>query len=105
MPSYRVRLELGLLRGASDPASVLGAARAAVAERAAVEAADVDLRAGIPSVVVRFEAADDLAASQVGRHAAGVVDELVVVEASRVLRRTGSRWSRLGSSGPRSLSG
>lgn len=95
VPSYRVRLALGLMRGAVDPASVLPTARDAVGELTTVESAQVELRAGVPLVVVRFEAADDLAASRVGRHAAQVVDELVVVESSRVLRRTGQTWSPL----------
>ena len=91
MPSYRVRMALGLLRG-GDPAQVLPTAVAVAREHTAVEAGQVDVVHGVPWVSVRFEAADDLAASGVGRAVVARVDELVVVETSRVTRRFGARW-------------
>ena len=50
------------------------------------------LKAGVPCVTVRFESADDLAASEVGRHVVDRVAALAVVETSRVTRRFGARW-------------
>lgn len=94
MPSYRVRMALGLLRG-GDPAQVLPVAIAEAREHAAVEAGQVDVVRGVPWVTVRFEAADDLVASGVGRAVVTRVDELVVVETSRVTRRFGARWHPL----------
>lgn len=92
MPSYRVTMELGVLHRGVDPADVLPAAVATARELTAVEAGTVEVRRGRALVTVRFEAADDLAASGVGRSVVQRVDELVVVESSRTTRRFGARW-------------
>jgi len=92
VPSYRVRMALGLLRGGVDPADVLPAAQEAARRRTAVEAGHVEVVRGVPWITVRFEAADDLEASSVGRAVVECVDDLVVVETSRTLRRWGKRW-------------
>ena len=55
-------------------------------------AGQVDVVRGVPWVTVRFEAPDDLVASTVGRSVVTRIDELVVVETSRVTRRFGARW-------------
>lgn len=91
VPSYRVRMALGLLRG-GDPAQVLPTALAEARTHTAVEAGQVDVVRGVPWVTVRFEAPDDLVASTVGRSVVTRIDELVVVETSRVTRRFGARW-------------
>ena len=92
MPSYRVRMVVGALRGAVDPATVLPAATAAAREHTAVEAGQVDIVRGAPVLTVRYEAVDDLTAAGVGRTVVDRVDELAVVETSRVMRRFGNRW-------------
>lgn len=95
MPSYRVRMALGDLHVGVDPARVLPTAIQAAREHTAVEAGQVDVVHGRPLVTVRFEAADDLEASTVGRAVVERVDTLVVVESSRVTRHWGSRWQPL----------
>lgn len=95
MPSYRVRLVPGMLRLGVDPAAVLPAAVDAAREHTTVEAGTVEVVQGRPRVTVRYEAPDDRAASDVGQAVVGRVDELVVVETSRVTRRFGNRWHPL----------
>lgn len=92
MPSYRVRMVVSLLRPGVDPADVLPAAAAAAREHTVVEASELAIRQGRPVLTVRFESADDLAASQVGRAVVDRVDTMVDVEVSRVTRRHGARW-------------
>lgn len=92
MPSYRVRMVVSQLRPGVDPADVLPAAAAAARELTAVEANHLEIRQGRPILTVRFDAPDDLAASQVGRAVVDRVDTMVDVEVSRVTRRYGARW-------------
>lgn len=93
MPSYRVRLVPGLLHRGTDPAAVLPAAIDAAARTTTVEAGTVEVVRGQPRITVRFEAPDDVTAAHVGRDVVVRTGELVVVETSRVTRRTGHRWS------------
>ncbi|WP_240675502.1 hypothetical protein [Cellulomonas endophytica] len=88
-------MTVGDLRRGVDPAQVLPAATEAARAVVAVEAGQVEVVRGRPVLTVRFEAADDLAASDVGRLVVTRVGELVDVETSRVTRRTGPRWSPL----------
>ena len=83
---------VSLLRPGVDPADVLPAAAGAARAHAAVEASELTIRQGRPVLTVRFESADDLAASHVGRAVADRVDTMVDVEVSRVTRRYGARW-------------
>lgn len=92
VPSYRVRLAVGVLRPGADPADVLPAAVAAAREHTAVEAGDIDVVRGVPRVTVRFEAPDDLAAADVARIVVDRTEQLVDVDVSRVTRRYGARW-------------
>jgi len=92
VPSYRVRMVVSLLRPGVDPADVLPAAAAAARELVAVEASELAVRHGRPVLTVRYESADDLAASHVGRAVVDRVDTMVDVEVSRVTRRYGARW-------------
>lgn len=92
MPSYRVRMVVGLVNAGVDPADVLPTAVAAGRELTAVEAGQVDIVRGQPVVTVRYEAPDDLEAAHVGRTVVARVDGLAVVETSRITRRFGSRW-------------
>lgn len=93
MPSYRVRMVVGDLHADVDPADVLPAAVATARERTAVEAGQVEVVRGRALLTVRFQADDDVAAAGVGRAVVARVDGLVVVETSRVTRRSGQRWS------------
>ncbi|WP_146898488.1 hypothetical protein [Cellulomonas aerilata] len=92
MPSYRVRVVPGVLHRGVDPAAVLPAAIEAAGERTTVEAGTVEVVRGEPRITVRYEALDDQTASDVGRAVVARVGELVVVETSRVTRRSGARW-------------
>lgn len=92
MPSYRVRMVVGAMRLGSDPAQVLPAATGAAREHTAVEAGQIEIVRGAPVLTVRYEAVDDLTAAGVGTAVVRRVDEMVVVETSRVMRRFGARW-------------
>lgn len=92
MPSYRVRMVVSDLRAGVDPAHVLPAAADAAREHVVVEATSLEVVRGEPRLTVRYEAADDLTAAQVGQAVVRRTDELVVVEVSRVTRRWGARW-------------
>lgn len=92
MPSYRVRLVVGLIRRGVDPADVLPAAAAAAREHTTVEASTVEVVRGVPRLTVRYEAPDDLTAAGVGQAVVARVGEMVDVETSRVTRRFGARW-------------
>ena len=92
VPSYRVLLVPGLLRAGTNPADVLPAAVDAAREHTTVEAGTVDVVGGQPRLTVRYEAADDLTAAQVGHAVVARAEEFVVVETSRVTRRYGARW-------------
>ncbi len=92
MPSYRVLLVPGTLHRGTDPARVLPAAIEAASAHTTVEAGTVDVVRGRPRVTVRYESPDDLTAAHVGQAVVGRVEELVVVETSRVTRRFGNRW-------------
>ena len=75
-----------------DPAQVLPAATGVAREQTAVEAGQVDIVRGLPVITVRYEAVDDLTAARVGRVVVQRVDDMAVVETSRVTRRFGNRW-------------
>ena len=92
MPSYRVRMVVGMLHRGVDPADVLPAAMDAARELTAVESGQVDVVRGRPQLTVRYEAPDGGSASAIGQAVVARVDELVDVEGSRVTRRYGSRW-------------
>lgn len=83
---------MGAMRLGFDPADVLPAATDAARERTAVEAGQIEIVRGQPLLTVRYEAVDDLTAASVGRAVVVRVDEMVVVETSRVTRRFGNRW-------------
>lgn len=95
MPSYRVTLTIGALAPGVSPERVLPAAKAAALELAVVEAAEVQVVSGQARIVVRFTAAENEIATQIGRHVASVTAESARVEAWRVTERVGSRWAAL----------
>nr|WP_297425267.1 hypothetical protein [uncultured Actinotalea sp.] len=92
MPSYRVRMVVGMLHRGVDPATVLPAAADAARALTPVEGTALEVVRGQPRLTVRYEAPDDLTAAGVGRAVVARVDELVDVETSRVTRRFGARW-------------
>lgn len=92
VPSYRVRMAIGLLKPGTDPADVLPAAVAATRQLTAVENGAIDVVRGRALVTVRFEAPDDLAAAGIGRAAVDSTETLADVDVSRVTRRYGNRW-------------
>jgi hypothetical protein len=92
VPSYRVLVVPGTLRGDTDPATVLPAAVEAASAHTTVEAGTIEVVRHQPRVTVRYESPDDLTAAHVGRAVVDRVEELVVVETSRITRRFGNRW-------------
>jgi hypothetical protein len=92
MPSYRVRLAVGLLHRGVDPAAVLPAAADAAAELTTVEARDVALVRGEPLVSVRFTADDDGDADHVAVGVTSAVRALATVGRAQLECRAGNRW-------------
>jgi hypothetical protein len=90
MPSYRVTLAIGALRGAAD--AVLPAARAAAVELAVLEASDLQVVRGEARIVVRFTAETQELAEQVARHVASVTSTAAEVTGWRLTERVGGRW-------------
>ena len=90
VPSYRVRLVVGMMHRGVEPERVLPAAMGAAGER--IEGGGIHVVHGVPQLTVRFEAPDDVAAAAIGQAVIAVVDELVDVGGHRVTRRYGSRW-------------
>ena len=90
MPSYRLRMVVGMLHRGVDPERVLPAAMNAAGEH--TEGGQIEVVRGVPQLTVRFEAPDDVAAAAIGQAVVAVVDGLVDVEGHRVTRRYGSRW-------------
>ncbi|MFZ7086949.1 hypothetical protein [Curtobacterium sp. RRHDQ10] len=92
MPSYRVTLVVGALAPAVRPEAVLPAAAALAAERAVVEAQDVQLVRGEPRLVVRYEAEHDGVATSVADHVVRGMGPVAAVPSHHVTRRDGGRW-------------
>ncbi|UNX55293.1 hypothetical protein MF406_03200 [Georgenia sp. TF02-10] len=92
MPSYRVRLTVGLLRPGVPPERLLPAAADAAAETTTVEAKDVGIRSGQPHLTVRFTAADDGEAHEVARRVHDAARRLAEVGLPLIAQRVGGRW-------------
>ncbi len=92
MPSYRVRMSVGLLHPGVEPAAVLPAAADAAAALTTVEARDVALVRGEPLVSVRFTADDDGDADHVAFRVAAAVGALAAAGPVRLECRAGARW-------------
>ena len=90
MPSYRVTLVVGALRGAPD--AVLPAARAAASDLAVLEASDLQVVRGEARVVVRFTADDSELAAQVAEHVASVTATAAEITGWRLTERVGGTW-------------
>ncbi|WP_341359316.1 hypothetical protein V5H98_16515 [Georgenia sp. M64] len=96
MPSYRVRVPVGLLNPGVAPESVLPAASNAVARLVSVEARDLAVVAGRAVVTVRFTAADDGEALTAADAAVAEVAALASTGRAAVERRDRGRWAPLG---------
>lgn len=92
MPSYRVTIGVGALAPQVRPEAVLPTAAALAAERAVVEAQDVQLVRGAPRIVVRYEAEHDGVAMAVAEHVLRGLVPVAEVLSDRVTRRDGGRW-------------
>lgn len=99
MPSYRVTLGVGTLRGRAAPEDVLPAAVDAARERATVEAWDLGVVRGRARITVRFTVDDDPAAVAAGAAVTRTVAELATVDQPQVTRRWGNRWYPLRADG------
>lgn len=99
MPSYRVTLGVGLLRGTTAPEDVLPAAADAARALTTVEAWDLGVVGGRARITVRFTADDDPTAHRVAGVVARTVAELARVDAPQVTRRWGNRWYPLRADG------
>ncbi|NCD16196.1 MAG: hypothetical protein EOL91_02585 [Actinobacteria bacterium] len=97
MPSYRVELEIGALRPGMTPPEVMGAAVASLGSLH-VDATDLKVRDGSPSIVVRLtvpaasELEEDLAAQGAARRVWESVERVAVTGRHRLLRRRGGAW-------------
>ena len=92
MPSYRVRIPVGLLRPGVAPEDLLPAATDAAAALTTVEARDVAIVRGAPVISVRFTAEDDGDAARVARRVETAVRERATAGRASTECRAGSRW-------------
>jgi selenophosphate synthetase-related protein len=92
MPSYRVRLTVGLLRPGVAPERLLPESAAAAGETTTVEAKDVAVVAGRPQITVRFTAADDGEAQLVAARVHETARGLAQVSGPALTQRVGGRW-------------
>jgi len=95
VPSYRVRLTVGLLHPGVRPELLLPEAADAAAETATVEAKDVGIVGGQPQITVRFAAADDADARQVAARVYEAARDLAHVGGPVLSQRAGGRWREL----------
>lgn len=100
MPSYRLILNVGALGQGVRADALLPAARAAVAEHALVEHAEVGIRAGAAELTVRFLADDPRAAHAVAEAALPGIRPLAEIPTWRITHRVGTRWPVLLRSAP-----
>lgn len=98
MPSFRATLQILDLRPGHRPEEVLDRAVEAVGSRTTVEAKDIDIRRGVPQIIVRFTVANSSDAEEVTEaHACAEAMRDHVAVAARtgrlqVLRRVKGRW-------------
>lgn len=92
MPSYRLRLTVGLLHPGVAPDGLLPEVAGAVAQTATVEAKDVGVVAGRAQITVRFTGADDRDAQLVAARAHLRAEELAQVGGPALTKRVGGRW-------------
>ncbi|MFD2338900.1 hypothetical protein FGG90_04160 [Clavibacter tessellarius] len=95
MPSYRITMTVGALRAGADPSAVLPAAARVAAERATLEANDIQVVRGEPRLTVRFTADDDDMAERVAGTVRARTAELVDVPRASITRRDGGTWTRI----------
>ena len=96
MPSFRVVLTLGDVRGGVDPSSILPRAAASARELTVVEAFDVSVVSGTARITVRFTAEDAELALQIGHHVASSLTAFAIVTDETVTERVSGRWYVVG---------
>lgn len=94
MPSFRVIIPVGRLRGDVAATAVEPAAAAAAAELTTVEATSVDIVAREARLTVRFTADRASDALKVAEHTVAAVHRLAETGAWRLTERVGGRWFR-----------
>ncbi|GAB3707206.1 hypothetical protein [Mariniluteicoccus flavus] len=98
MPSFRATLQILGLRPGREPEEVLDRAVEAVASRHVVEAKDIDIRRGVPVIIVRYAVPDTGDTEEVAEaHRSAEALREHVAEVARtgrlqVLRRVKGRW-------------
>ena len=95
MPSYRVRVAVGVLRPGVSAPYVLPQAVAVASAQTEVEAHDVEVVRGEACVTVRYAADDDQTARRIGWAVLARLDELAEISGRSVTRRYGQRWYRI----------
>ena len=95
MPSYCVRLTVGLLHPGVRPERLLPEAADAAARTTTVEAKDVGIVGGRPQITVRFTAADDGEARHVAARVHEAARDLAQVSGPVLTQRVGGRWRDL----------
>ncbi len=101
MPSFRLELEIGVLRPGHLPSEVMDAARAALGEHH-IDATDVAVTGGTPRILLRFtvpesgEAEENSIARLAAVRARDAVEFVAETANLWVLRRRAGRWVPLG---------
>ena len=94
MPSFRVIIPVGRLRGAALATSIAPAAAAAAAELTTVEATSIDIVSREARLTVRFTADRAADALRVAEHTVAAVQVLAETGDWRLTERVGGRWFR-----------
>lgn len=92
MPSYRLTLTVGQIRGAIAPPDVQPEVGSAVASHATVEANEIKISNGAPQLVIRYTATDPAHAREVVELSLAQIDAVIEVVSFRVTSRQGTRW-------------
>jgi len=92
MPSFRVTMTIGSLRGSTPPDRVLPTAAAAAARLTTVEASSLNVVAGSARITIRFTAEAAGEALIVGRQVVCATGAVAEVISSVVTERVKGRW-------------
>lgn len=92
MPSYRVTVDVGLIRPGVAAPDVLPLVAAAIAKRTTVEANDIKISSGRPQLVIRFTGSDPGFAKETVQESLADIDDVIEVLAIQVTARHKNRW-------------
>ncbi|WGW13742.1 hypothetical protein LWF01_08330 [Saxibacter everestensis] len=92
MPSYRVSLEIGIVKAGVDPATLLPRAVNNLQQTTLVESNSVEIVAGVPMIRLRFLALHDRQAVTLADSMREHVSTLASTGRMDVLARRGNRW-------------